>query len=211
MNHLPLLEIKLTTASKVHSLFKSANYHRPLGCGRHVPSQVTSFCRVTFRLNASLKHHQRIAHPRSKNEGYARTSSVKIQRRSLQWFPKELISAKFSSLRNSNMTQTSTFSAHLHGCSVDLRTGTLSMNSDLEIRYTRGYTVLPSDGKVTCAKWNVKSRFTLSAKYPTSWLRFESPVVSAKGWKLFLIPSCIVGLEMEDSHDDKWPIEYLEQ
>jgi len=50
------------------------------------------------------------------------------------------------------MTQTSTFSAHLHGCSVDLRTGTLSMNSDLEIRYTRGYTVLPSDGKVTCAK-----------------------------------------------------------
>jgi len=63
----------------------------------------------------------------------------------------------------------------------DLRTGTLLMNSDSEIRYTRGYDriVLWWKRKITCAQWNVKSRFTLLVKYPTSRLRFESSVVSA--------------------------------
>ena len=32
------------------------------------------------------------------------------------------------------------------GLQCDLRTGTLLMGSDLEVRYTRGYTLLLSDG-----------------------------------------------------------------
>ena len=126
------------------------------------------FCGVTFRLNANIIKELPIPGRKVEDmQGHHRWGYN--------------VGAYNDFRKNSYRTQ-STFSTRLHGCNVIWFEDWYLVD---EFRFGNKvhpwlHRIVPWwKRKVTCAKWNVKSRLTLSVKYPTSRLRFESSVVSA--------------------------------